>query len=429
LALHEVGFVSYEYPPISAYLILVQSSFSLAFVIGTFIRFPLFAWQYRCKANESNVSLNLYMSFVFFASTILLTTLVGYELLSSGRSILDIGATRTELWDSVDDEEEITKVSMAKSIIRPVVIAFLFMTPISKDVFRRTVGVFAFLVIGVGESLLAGGRAFLAFAISGLVFSNNLKTRFPDSENSRDSNSALPRDVSTLRLKPVIVLVRTFAVVVALYMTFGVFPAIRNPDLTGNEDLFLKLENGNSFVSPLFRDLGDKFGIPSITVFAYGTYYLTSPMMRSNYLLLETDATEWYLLGEANFPVLSKITSRILGGRTSERTVKERIERAQPYGKNPWYSGIAEVFIDFGLAGGIAFMFFLGLAANWMFQSLTQLRQPEYYALYSMMIILLLAFPMFGVLRMSMYFNPTLMCLAILFVRAIPRPANYGLKG
>jgi len=352
-----------------------------------------------------------------------MTGLVGYEFVSTGRGILDIEQTRLDHWDQVD--EETSAASTIKSIFRPVVIVCLLMFPFYRnDLFKRTLSATSFLIVGLGEALLVGGRAFLAFTLAGLTFVATLGRRFPVGKIGVDGRIV---EIAGIRKdsNPVLkVIFRSIGFLVIFFLMFGLFPSIRNTNLAGQEDHFLTFETGQSTVAPIFRETSELFHTQSIACFAYGTHYLTSPMMRANYLLNETDAAHWYLLGQNNFPILSKIASRVSGGKTGEQLVKARIKDAQPYGQNPWIGGVADIFIDFGIVGGAIFMILLGVYSGWVYNSMATFRQPEYYVLYSLTMIVILAFPFFSAIRLSMIANTIIVAFIMLGLRAWTAPSN-----
>jgi hypothetical protein len=398
--------VVYEYPVLSFELVLVQTWFIGMFTGGAIIRVPLIAGQ-RCGAPFSEVRQGRdVIVMLLICITIVFSIIVAGQIAQKGSSVLDMRAMRTEYWDGSDETHD--AAGMAKALLRPGVFLLVLMAPMIQNRMLHLAAAVGFLAVAIGESLLAGGRAFIGFCVAGVSLSYLLNQAAEQSSLLYRLKFGSRRSAGWLSLP----LWGIFGGVI-FFLCFGVFPAVRNPDLTGREDFYLSFETGTTVISPYVRDLSRVTGVDSLTTLAYGTHYATASMMRSNYLLMETDAAEWYLLGGNNFPLFSKVRFQLFGGRTSERDTKDRIAAAQPFGKNPWIGGVADVLIDFGILGGGFFMFLYGAFAGWVYRSFRELRYPEYMVAAAVLSLTLIAFPHSCIIRWSMTTNTLIACVLV----------------
>ena len=171
-------------------------------------------------------------------------------------------------------------------------------------------------------------------------------------------------------------------------------------------------------IGPHVNEVSAALNRPDIRHFAYGTGYLTAPLMRMNYLMNESDAATWYFLGGNNFTLLSRVVNLALQrDGYSLKEVKKRIEHAQPYGENPWISGVLEVVIDFGVVGCLVFMVFAGWMASVCYHSAAETGRQEWYVLYALICVIIISFPYCSRLRTSAFALTTLLCFGIVLVR------------
>jgi hypothetical protein len=416
LCLHFPRLIVYEYSVLSFELLLVQTWFVGMFLTGAVIQTPLLSFQQSSGSLMNAMQKMDILVGMLIVLGAVYVSIIGVEIGRKGAAILNVKEMRTEVYDELETPHD--AVSLAKAVSRPAVYLLILMSPMFYERIPRGAAFIGFLAAGPGESLLVGGRTFIGFCVAGWVFSWLLhKEVFRDTLMGRLRHRESPFGGGlTIALAAI-------TGGVFFYLFFGVFPSIRNPELSGKEDYYLSLQTGSSVVSPSVRDLAAVTDLDSLVTFAYGTHYATSSMMRCNYLLKETDASHWYFLGGYNFPVVSKLGSLLFGGETSERAAKDKIASSQPFGTNPWIGGVGDVMIDFGIGGGGVFMFLFGLFSGWIYRSLHSLRHPEYLVVAAVISLVLIAFPHSSMIRWSSTTYTVAGCLFLGVCRVFLRPS------
>ncbi len=407
-----VRLIHYEYEVLSLELLMLQTFFVGMFLLGSVFQIRSSESPSGLAADARSASGVDMVVLMLITALLIHASIVGFEIFEIGFSVLDIRQMRLAHWE--ETEYSHGAMSFTKAVARPMVVILVIMAPSFRGGLPRIAALIGFLVVGFAESLLAGGRIFLAFCILGWSISYFLHRDVQSPQWYIDAAGRL-RSSSTFVSKVILSVLG----VVLLYLCFGVFPIIRETDIVGNEDLHLSWVAGASQVSPLARTVSTTTGIESIAVFAYGSGYITSPMMRSNYLLKETDIKDWLFLGGNNFPVFSKIRALAVGGQTSEQLVKEKIAAAQTFGKNPWIGGVMDIVIDFGIYGGGFFMFLYGGICGWVFRSMRDLQHPEFLAAASVLSITLIAFPFCSFIRLSVTTFTLMVCFLAVGFRTL----------
>ncbi len=412
LLFQQLNLVHYAYPVISPELILLQSIYVGVFLFGAVAPVPGLASQ-AISASDSRPQEGIDLIVVILIiGLIVLSLITGFDIYRTGAAVLDIRQIRMDIWEQQDVYSH-DLASFTKALTRPMVMALVIMAPSFRHGIPRIAAWIGFLVAGVGESLLAGGRFNLGICMVGWTISYLLNIM----RRSTSLNQLVAGRQRT-KMSALGKIMLPLGAVVSLYLCFGVFPSIRNPDLIDKEDYYLSLQTGESKISPECRNLSRRTGLESIAVFAYGTHYMTSSMMRSDYLLHNANVGEWLFLGGNNFPQFSKLRTMLLGGRTSEQAAKERIADTQPFGKNPWIGGVIDVVIDFGYFGGAVFMFIYGVTCGMVYRGYQRGGQPEILAAASILSISLIAFPYTSLIRTSAGTNTLIVCLFASLLRA-----------
>lgn len=211
--------------------------------------------------------------------------------------------------------------------------------------------------------------------------------------------------IGLARVVPAIV-----AGIAVVYATFGVFPALKNPNLYASTvNRWLSYNNGGAVVNEGVIAAEERLGVPHLATFAYGTAYITSPIMRYTYFLQETDINEWQLMGTYNLPQFAKLAAYASNERSHFIETRERIEKISPYGKNPFKTGVTDFIIDFTVAGAVCVMFLWGWVSQKLFVRCLRAPTQELLVMYSLMLVGVFAFPLFSLWYLGPFSN-TLMC-------------------
>ena len=159
------------------------------------------------------------------------------------------------------------------------------------------------------------------------------------------------------------ILATSFVLFVVAYFTFGIFPAIRNPDLDKCMDRYLESMSG-AVVSDSVRLMSQRFGLPSIQYFAYGTAYMSSPVMRLCFYLEFTDLAETYACGGYNFTHVERVLFALSDRESTFSETRSRIAEISALGTNPWKTGNFDFILDFGYIGSLFAMALFGYVSN-----------------------------------------------------------------
>ena len=214
---------------------------------------------------------------------------------------------------------------------------------------------FCFVVLTM-ESLMHGGRSLVAFIILAIVYMNLLlKSACVPGMEGQVGDARYRRKIYSL-----------LGFTLFFYLAFVVFPPLRNPELVNDIDFFLNVLH-ESQTSDWVHTISQVPGFGWVAMVAYGTAYLSQPIVKLTFFLDESDIANWYTMGAYNFPYLSKISAALGGGVDSWVTIRERIALpsvASGYPINPWASILRDFVIDFGYFGAVTAMFVFGYFAQ-----------------------------------------------------------------
>ena len=305
--LHLLGLIEYEYDVLSQSTCLLIVVSLAAFLFGSLtpIRIRLFP---RCDDSEGQDSAYI-QQVVLLVLLIALSTYaigIGTKWRQVARGGFSLAEARTKHWDKAEKHAH-TPITLAMAATRPAAIFLALSLPLYLH--RRSPMALASLAaIGlvITEGFTVGGRSFMAFAILGCLFSSLFfaERRFP-----RHFQAAYVFNLlGTWKTWAV-----GFVLVTIFYMFFVVFPVVRNPHLVKRLDTYLHMHlgSGTNF-SPRVERISRSLRRSDLRYFAYESRYLSSPLMRMNYLMNETKAREWFFMGGNNFTLFSKVVNMAL---------------------------------------------------------------------------------------------------------------------
>ncbi|MGY4867401.1 O-antigen polymerase [Mycolicibacterium elephantis] len=159
---------------------------------------------------------------------------------------------------------------------------------------------------------------------------------------------------------------RIAAAVAVAYYFFIIFPVQRNPALPTAVETHLGWA-ANSYLPDWVKEIAAQDGFSSFSVFAYSTGYFSRALDKLNYFLVHTDVSNWYLLGQYNFPQLSRLFASVSASESGWYEARMDIANLmyeQGWSPNPWATGVRDLVVDFGLLGAVLCAFIFGYVAQ-----------------------------------------------------------------
>jgi hypothetical protein len=228
------------------------------------------------------------------------------------------------------------------------------------------VGMLAVFVLAL-DSALVGGRMMLAYVVLGCAYAR--------------LHCVPPRRLSDWRPRDVILLGVALAALGGLgFLMMVVFPAVRNPDLVGDVDLFLGLLH-DARLSDWVLAANDHFPAGGLAVFAFASSYISQPIVKYSFFLENSDIESWLTLGAYNFPLVSKAWSMLSAGANEWAEIRERLALVSApfgYGENPWSTGVRDLVIDFGFWGMPLAMFVFGAVWQYLYLRASESSSAEW---------------------------------------------------
>jgi len=416
---HSLSLIEYEYEVLSVVTCAMVLGSLFAFVVGSFVSVRVRFSRQSARTDEAFDWIPPLVLIVLLVATLAFAGGIAtkWRQFSSGYSL---ETARQLHWENAESFRH-SPLSLMMSVARPCAMFLVLSFPL----YWKNSRLYAFLSASAGalfvlEDMAEGGRSFTAFAIVGCFFAGLLVVEHYRPHIFRQQ--AVFRLLLSWKLYVV-----ALGIFLMAYLLFGVFPVARNPHAALRVDKYVHMHLGSrTSIGTHVNNLSATFDRPDIRHFAYGTGYLTAPLMRMNYLMNESDATRWYFMGGNNFTLLSKVANLFLQrDGYSLKDVKKRIASAQPYGENPWISGVMEVVIDFGVVGCFVFMAVAGWLCSACYHSALETRRQEWYVLYALLAVIIISFPYASRLRTNAFGLTSLLCFALILVRNIrltPRP-------
>ncbi len=352
--------------------------------------------------------------FVFFAGMGILYLLA---VLAEGASVMSGGLRletaahelRQDHWEAYAERSR-TLADKVMTVTRPFAIFLALALPAVHRRFRLRKQLMVSCAVGVAlEGVLVAGRFLPVFVMLGLFFSYGIY---------REAYHKRPTDfIGLVKRRPT----QTVALLVGgcalSYFMFAVFPAMRSPFLADNVNRFLQVLAGGD-IAPWVWFAQDELGLEGFAIFAYGTSYFSSPLMRLTYFLENTDIAQWYYLGAYNFPVFDKALELLIPGwESSWIEIRMRVAAISPFGTNPWRTGVLDIITDFGYLGFAPFLFSYGFLAGRTFVMLHRAIYVEILVLYALLSVNMVSFAFSSKLYIGPFINTVLLCCVVFGVR------------
>lgn len=386
---HFVGLIDYEYEIMSQSTCMLVITALAVFTFGSLVplRVQILRGRSKCE-NDSTSTVQTIVVIALLLGLAVYAVGIGSKWREVARGGYSLSDARVQHWDKAEKRAH-TPITLAMAVTRPCSIFLAFSLPLYLQRKSRlalaSIAAFGLLVI---EGLSVGGRSFMAYAIIGSFFTAILV-----------ADRMYPWLFRSSYILNLMISWKTYVVGLTLfaifYAFFVLFPVARNPRIVQHLDSYMRYHLGTStHISPRVERLSKSLKRSDLRYFAYESRYLSSPLMRMNYLMNETDAKRWFFLGGNNFTLFSKVINLALQREGySLRDVKSRIEASQPYGQNPWICGLMDVVVDFGLIGSLIFMLIFGWLSSCFYDTMLETGDQEQFIIQALLCICIVSFP------------------------------------
>lgn len=409
------GLIDYEYEIMSQSTCLLIIVALAAFTFGSLLSLRIRIFPKRAE-HESDVTSTVHqmMAVILLVGLAIYAVGIGTKWRSVARGGYSLSDARGQHWEQAEKRAH-TPITLAMAVTRPCSIFLAFSLPLYWQRKSRLTfaSLFAFGLLVI-EGLSVGGRSFMAYAIIGSFFTAVLL-----------ADRKYPWLFRSSYIVNLMVNWKTYAVGITLasvfYGFFVIFPVARNPRIVQHLDQYIHIHLGTgTHISPRVERLSESLKRTDLRFFAYESRYLSSPLMRMNYLMNETDARRWFFLGGNNFTLFSKVINLALQREGySLKEVKRRIEASQPYGQNPWICGLMDVVVDFGLAGSIIFMILFGWLSSSFYHAMLSTGDQERFVIQALLCICIVSFPFTSRFPSNVITLTSLMSLGLIAIRYV----------
>ena len=353
------GFLEYEnyMTPQNGYILI---SFYFAFFLGS--RFKNKKFNINLQNNYALIQLNVFYKFSF--RILFLFIVVGIILRIENLIFVTSNITRGNFISlakslATYDQDKIGGIiNLLKSISSSafLILSSILFTPRAyKDQLPKYLIFFSYLsfICITLDTLGLGKRSNIIFSILiGLIL------RF-------QINYLLNK--SSLNFKKV----RRFIFIglISSFIVLGVFPTMKNPDLTRGILNYVNDVDNREFSDFAINNFVDNPNplLSSMPAYIVGSSYLHTGFMKFNYFLtnnaLEIDGNGLY-----NFNYLEKIIP--LNKKSKYKEVSEKLQsisESDGFNSNPWASAFRDLIIDFGIFGSFIFILIFSFVSNNIF--------------------------------------------------------------
>jgi hypothetical protein len=309
---------------------------------------------------------------LFMIPAIVYSILVIVETFSLNIGNFDsLQSLRNAFLDEQSEEKSLGILDIIKGVAKSLSIPYLILLLVirkSKFKLHNYIATFAFLSIVI-ETAFQGGRTLIVYCIVMMVIGYS-------------HFSIINKGINPVFLNKRRVVIFITAGVLSFILLFGVFPAIRNPALLESADVFIDYHHNGAEISPHVKRVVDAY--PStIGLFgiAFGTTYITAPLVKFTYYLEEHHVESWYGLGSYNFPILEKMTTLSNKNYFHLRDKVKQVSITDKNESNPWSTGYRDFMIDFGLLGTLAFSFLSGFVLQAFYKSYAYVKDANLFRL------------------------------------------------
>lgn len=162
-----------------------------------------------------------------------------------------------------------------------------------------------------------------------------------------------------------------FVGIISSYLVFGVFPTLRNPELTSSILNYVNDVEDREFSDFAIKNFVGSSNplLNSFPAYIVGTSYLHTGFIKYNYFLSNNiENIDGY--GLYNFNFAEKIIPTGVDSKYKEVSDKLRsISENDNFNVNPWASAFRDFIIDFGIFGSLIFIFIFSIICNNIYSS------------------------------------------------------------
>lgn len=303
------------------------------------------------EKNNSKIRNFEFFNLILSLNAIVYVSIAFYQIMTEGFSFdTSLSELRNEFLGEVNQVKSLGLINIIKGLSRSFAIVFSSLIVIYKYQ-KRTVylifSVITFLSLLI-ETTIQGGRTTILYCIILMALNiSYLKIK------EIGINPILSSKKRVIKF----VIIGFFAVIVV----FGVFPALRNPYLLDGVNTYINWHHSGARVNPTIEKIVDKNSNYNLLLgLAFGSTYISSPLVKYNYYITEMKISDWYAMGAYNFPILEKVFTL-----SNERHYffREKIDIYSQLDKNegnPWATAYRDFVIDFGLIGSLIMSFISG---------------------------------------------------------------------
>jgi oligosaccharide repeat unit polymerase len=207
-----------------------------------------------------------------------------------------------------------------------------------------------------------------------------------------------------------------------LIVLFVVYPSARNPDLAGDVNYSLNRHH-ESRLGVWVSEFSQYKMLEWLPVFAFGTSYLSHPIVKLTFFTEESDLDKMYAGGAYNFPIYSRLKSVFSDDKISQRKMIRNeiaeISTSHGYTPNPWSTGIRDIVIDYGYVGTVVFLFLFGYFSQYIYQLSLKRREPEWLILTTITIVSCALFAMLSPFGLGVIINSFLFSVFLILTKQI----------
>ena len=412
---HLAGMIDYEYDVISQSTCLLIVVALAAFTFGSLVPLRIRIFPQRLGSESGSTStVRQIIAIVLLFGLAVYAVGIGSKWRSVARGGYSLSDAREQHWEQAESRSH-TPVTLAMAVTRPCAIFLAFSLAVYwQQKSPMTFASLASIGLLVVEGFSVGGRSFMAYAIIGSFFTAVLL-----------ADRRYPWIFRSSYILNLMISWRTYAVSLAFftifYGFFVLFPVARNPRIVQHLDQYVHFHLGTgTHISPRIDRLSKSLNRSELRFFAYESRYLSSPLMRMNYLMNETDAKTWFFLGGNNFTLFSKLVNLVFQREGySLKEVKKKIEVSQPYGQNPWICGLMDVVVDFGVIGSIVFMVLFGWLSTCLYDSMMSTGDQERFVIQALLCICIVSFPFTSRFPSNVITLTSLMAVGLIAIRYV----------
>jgi len=330
-------------------------------------------------------------------------------LSSGGFAQRTLGEIRTAHWEAYSVITGRNIGNIPKSIGRSCAMILAMALPIFWFARRRRLALFLspLLIPIMFEDLLNAGRTLTVCTIFCMGYVYLI---------AKPEKKSKPKRTVKFRKMPSprIMLLSSVLIVGMIYYLFVFFPQARNQNLKGNLNTYLAYKH-DAKISEWVERASQIKCLQFLPMLAYGTSYLSIPIVKYTFFTGDNGVQNWYCLGRYNFHIVMKVV-RIITGEDRWKKIRHRIaeySEKDGYTPNPHATGIRDLVIDFGYLGMMISLLFLGFIFQLLYQKAISRESAEWILLAAVVALHCFMFAFISPLVLG-YINHNLLLVAFL---------------